>query len=62
MKKFDWKHTLLFLIIAGGIYYLSGGSFAISLGSLLLLFVADALLWEWEENQKIKRRKREEGR
>lgn len=61
MKKFNVKHLLMFLIIAGGLYFISGGSFAISLGVLLLLFVADALLWEWEENQKIKKRKQEQG-
>lgn len=44
----------------GGIYYITE-SFLVSLGILLLLFVADALLWEWEENQKIKKRKRENG-
>lgn len=62
MKKYNWKRVLLFLAIMGGIYYITGGSFVVSLGVLLLLIVADALLWEWEENRKIKKRKEEEGR
>lgn len=62
MKKYNWKRVLLFLAIMGGIYYITGGSFVVSLGVLLLLIVADALLWEWEENRKIKRRKQDEGR
>lgn len=62
MKSFNWKKVLLFLAIMGGIYYITDGSFVVSLGILLLLIVADALLWEWEENRKIKKRKEEEGR
>lgn len=58
MKKYNWKRVLLFLVIMGGIYYITGGSFILSLAVLLLLIVADALLWEWDENRKIKKRKR----
>lgn len=61
MKRFNWKKVLLFLVMMGGIYYISGCSLAISLGVLLLLVVADALLWEWDENRKIKKRKEAEG-
>ena len=42
----------------GGLYYITS-SFLISLGIILILFVIDALLWEWEENRKIKQRKRD---
>lgn len=58
MKAFNWKKTLFFLVLMGGLYYITS-SFLVSLGVLLLLFVADALLWEWEENQKIKKREEE---
>lgn len=55
-QKHYWKKVLLFLVIMGGIYFITE-SFLVSLGIMLLLFVADALLWEYEENQKIKRRR-----
>lgn len=38
--KFDWKHALFFFVLMGGIYFITE-SFAMSLGILLLLFVAD---------------------
>ncbi len=57
-QKIVWKKALLFLVIMGGLYYITS-SFLISLGIILILFVIDALLWEWEENRKIKQRKRD---
>lgn len=38
--KLDWKHTLFFFLLMGGIYYLTE-SFFMSLGIMLLLFVVD---------------------
>lgn len=41
--KLDWKHTLFFFLLMGGIYYLTE-SFMMSLGIMLLLFVLDYFL------------------
>lgn len=56
--KLDWKHTLFFFLLMGGIYYLTE-SFAMSLGILLLLFVVDYFLQELDERLK-NRNKHEE--
>lgn len=51
--KLDWKHTLFFFILMGGILYITE-SFMMSLGILLLLFVVDYLLQQLEEKLKEK--------
>ncbi len=41
--KLDWKRTLFFFLLMGGIYFLTE-SFTMSLGIMLLLFVVDYFL------------------
>ncbi len=53
--QIDWKRWLLFGIIGGGLIYLTG-SFLMSLGILLLLFVVDHFIGEWEDRRKRKRK------
>ncbi|MDD6552228.1 MAG: transporter [Prevotellaceae bacterium] len=53
-QKLNWKMVLLFLFVAGGLYYITS-SFLMSLGILLLLFVADYAvqdLAQWWKNKK----------
>lgn len=56
--KFDWKHTLFFFLLMGGIYYLTE-SFFMSLGIMLLLFVLDYFLQIVDEKLKERSRKDE---
>lgn len=57
--KLDWKHTLFFFILMGGIYFLTE-SFFMSLGILLMLFVIDYFLQQLDEKLKEKQRAKEE--
>ena len=43
----DWKKVLVFLFVSAALLYLTG-SLATSAGIILLLFVADSLLGDWE--------------
>ena len=62
----DWKKTIVFLIVIGGLIFItkvelgmtSLNSFLTTLGILLLLFVGDHFAQEADEW--LKRRKREE--
>jgi len=47
----DWKRLGLFVAITGGLLFVTG-SFAMSLGIILLLFVADHFIAEWEAKRK----------
>lgn len=57
--KLDWKHFLFFLVLMGGIYYLTE-SFFMSLGILLLLFVVDYFLQQLDEKLKERAKQKEE--
>ena len=56
--KLDWKHTLFFFLLMGGIYLLTE-SFLMSLGIMLLLFVLDYFLQILDEKLKERSRKDE---
>ncbi len=63
----DWKKALVFLIVAGGLIYItrmlgfsSTGSLLMTLGILLLLFVGDHFAQEIDDYLKRKRRDRNE--
>lgn len=56
--KLDWKHTLFFFVLMGGIYFLTE-SFFMSLGIMLLLFVVDYFLQILDEKLKDRTRKDE---
>lgn len=43
----DWKKALLFVVISAGLIYLTK-SIWMSIGIVLLLFVIDSLLADWE--------------
>jgi len=49
--KINWKKVLLFVIISGGLIYLTK-SFLMSLGILLILFVIDGFLRDYDEKHK----------
>lgn len=56
--RLDWKKALVFLIVSAGLCYLTQ-SFAMSLGILLLLIVADYLVADWADTRRRKREWRE---
>lgn len=51
---FDWKKTLIFLFVSAGLIYITK-SVLMSIGIILLLFVADSLLADWDYRRKTKR-------
>ena len=65
--NFDWKKALVFLIVIGGLIYITKyalgmtalNSFLTTLGVLLILFVGDHFAQQIDE--KIKERKRNEN-
>ncbi len=56
--RFDWKKAVVFLIVSAGLCYITR-SFTMSLGIMLLLFVADYLLADWADTKRLKREWRE---
>lgn len=58
--RFDWKKIVIFTIVSGGLIVLTD-SFLMSLGIILLLFVVDNLLAEWERKQKNKNDREKSG-
>ncbi len=50
MKKVNWKHFLLYFFVIAAIYYLTK-SFWMSLGIILLLFVVDNFLKEYDKKR-----------
>ncbi len=50
----DWKKGLIFLLISAGLIYITK-SILMSLGIVLLLFVIDGLLANWEYRKKTKK-------
>lgn len=49
----DWKKVLLFLVVSAGLMYITR-SVLMSAGVLLLLFVIDSLLANWEYRRKTR--------
>ena len=45
--RLDWKKAVIFLLVSGGLVYLTR-SVLMSVGVLMLLFVADALIASYE--------------
>lgn len=68
MKNIDWKKGLVFLIVIGGLIYITKvelgmtttNSFLATLGVLLILFVGDHFAQELDEWLKRKREKKDE--
>lgn len=56
--NFNFWHILLFVVICGGLVYLTH-SFLMSLGILLLLFVGDNFAQEIDRRRAIKERDRQ---
>ena len=56
--KINWKLFALFFIVCAGIYILTR-SFWMSLGILLLLFVVDGLLADYDRKRRGERNKEE---
>ena len=52
--KIDWKKVLAFLFVSAALLYLTG-SLATSAGIILLLFVADSLLGDWEYRRRTRK-------
>lgn len=50
----DWKKALIFLLVSAGLIYITQSAL-MSIGIILLLFVADNLLADWEYRRKTKR-------
>lgn len=50
----DWKKALVFLIVCGGLVFITH-SVWLAAGILLILFVIDGLLANYEQEQKLKR-------
>lgn len=66
MNNFDWKKALVFLIVIGGLIFITKvelgmttlNSFLTTLGILLILFVGDNFAQRIDENIKEKKRKK----
>lgn len=52
--RLDWKKALIFLFVSAGLLYITK-SLLMSIGIILLLFVADSLLADWDYRRKTKR-------
>ena len=52
--QIDWKKVLIFVFVSAGLLYLTR-SIWMSIGIVLLLFVADSLLASWEYRRKTKK-------
>lgn len=52
--RLNWKKIVLFLLVSAGLVYLTR-SVLMSLGILLLLFAADALIANYEYRQRTKK-------
>ncbi|EFA43227.1 hypothetical protein HMPREF0645_2343 [Hallella bergensis DSM 17361] len=50
----DWKKALLFLVVSAGLIYITK-SIWMSIGIVLLLFVVDSLLADWEYRRRVKK-------
>ncbi|MFQ7113645.1 hypothetical protein [Hallella bergensis] len=50
----DWKKALLFLVVSAGLIYITK-SIWMSIGIVLLLFVVDSLLADWEYRRQVKK-------
>lgn len=50
----DWKKALLFLVVSAGLIYITK-SIWMSIGIVLLLFVVDTLLADWEYRRQVKK-------
>ncbi|MBP7856386.1 MAG: hypothetical protein KAZ98_00715 [Prevotella sp.] len=49
--QLDWKKVLLFLLVSAGLVYLTK-SLLMSIGIVLILFVIDGLVANWEYRKK----------
>lgn len=49
--RIDWKKVVIFAIVSGGLLYITESSL-MTLGIILLLFVADYFVGEWERRHK----------
>ncbi len=49
----DWKKALIFLVISAGLIYITR-SILMSIGIVLVLFIIDGLLANWEYRRKTK--------
>jgi len=56
--RINWKRFLLFFVVICGIYYLTQ-SFWMSLGIILLLFVIDNFLKEYDDRKRRERERQE---
>ena len=52
--RLDWKKAVIFLLVSGGLVYLTR-SVLMSVGVLMLLFVADALIASYEYRRQTQR-------
>lgn len=59
--QIDWKKAIIFAFVAAGLLYLTR-SFLMSLGIILLLFVVDYLLADWERRRKAKEEQDDDGK
>lgn len=50
----DWKKALLFFVVSAGLIYITK-SILMSIGIVLLLFVIDSLLADWEYRRRVKK-------
>lgn len=50
----DWKKAVVFLIVSAGLIYLTC-SVWLSIAILLVLFIIDGLLSDWDSSRKLKK-------
>lgn len=56
--SFDWKKILLFIFLSAGLLYITN-SVPMTAGILILLFVIDYMLAQWEERKRLKKMMKE---
>lgn len=56
--KINWKYFVLFFVVCGGIYYLTR-SFLMTLGIMLILFVIDGVLRDYDNKRRGKKNQEE---
>lgn len=57
--KIDWKKAVVFLIVAGGLYFIFE-SFAMALGIILILFVIDYFIADKMDDRRRRKEREEE--
>lgn len=56
--QIDWKKVVVFFLVAGGLVFITG-SFLMSLGIFILLFIVDGLIAQWQNKKEFEKKWKE---